>query len=126
MKGVLQIYKKELKSFFISPIAYIVIGVFLLILGLSFFNGYFLRNQLDMWQFFKGIILSDLTRGKVGVPMLLALAIPAYQDYTGPLWRFVAKNSRQPITRDCLYSMQPIAGIRARICWKPCRQCCIS
>ena len=36
MNGVLAIYRREMKSYFVSPIAYVVIGFFLLITGYSF------------------------------------------------------------------------------------------
>ena len=47
--------KKELRSFFDSPIAYIVITVFLLISGWFFFSSLFLINQASMRNLF-GII----------------------------------------------------------------------
>ena len=36
MKGILAIYRRELNSYFVSPIAYIVIGFFLLLTGYFF------------------------------------------------------------------------------------------
>ena len=44
MKNILAIYRRELSSNFVSPIAYVVIGVFLVIVGLVFYYGIF--NQL--------------------------------------------------------------------------------
>lgn len=44
--------KKELKSFFDSPIAYIVITIFLLITGWFFFNNLFLAGQASMRDLF--------------------------------------------------------------------------
>ncbi len=38
MKGILAIYRREMQSYFVSPIAYIVIGVFLIMCGLFFYN----------------------------------------------------------------------------------------
>jgi ABC-2 type transport system permease protein len=46
------IFKKEFKSYFVSPIAYIVISVFLLVTGWFFFTTFFLYNQADMRNFF--------------------------------------------------------------------------
>ena len=46
------IMKKELKDYFISPIAYIVITVFLLLTGWFFFSTFFLVNQANMRGFF--------------------------------------------------------------------------
>ncbi len=38
MRGILAIFRRELGSYFVSPIAYIVIGLFLLIAGYFFYN----------------------------------------------------------------------------------------
>ncbi len=38
MKGILAIYRRELSSYFVSPIAYIVIGLFLVVTGYFFSN----------------------------------------------------------------------------------------
>lgn len=38
MKGILAIFRREMSSYFVSPIAYIVIGFFLLIAGYFFSN----------------------------------------------------------------------------------------
>lgn len=46
------IFKKEFKSYFISPIAYIVISIFLLIIGWLFFSTFFLNAQASMTRFF--------------------------------------------------------------------------
>lgn len=41
MRNILAIYRREISSYFVSPIAYIVIGVFLAISGLLFYYGTF-------------------------------------------------------------------------------------
>jgi ABC-2 type transport system permease protein len=46
------ILKKELKDYFVSPIAYIVISIFLIITGWFFFSTFFLYDQADMRAFF--------------------------------------------------------------------------
>ncbi|MDA8405038.1 MAG: ABC transporter permease subunit [Desulfobacteraceae bacterium] len=46
------ILKKELKDYFISPIAYIVISIFLIITGWFFFSTFFLYDQANMRSFF--------------------------------------------------------------------------
>jgi ABC-2 type transport system permease protein len=46
------IMKKELRSYFISPIAYIVIALFLVLSGVMVFPAYFLNNQADLRGFF--------------------------------------------------------------------------
>ena len=55
MNSILTIYKKELKSFFNSPMAYIFLVVFALVSGYFFTNTFFLYNQSDMRSLF-GII----------------------------------------------------------------------
>lgn len=52
MRNVIHILAKELKDYFISPIAYIVISVFLLVTGWLFFTTFFLYNQADLRNFF--------------------------------------------------------------------------
>lgn len=52
MEKIKHIFKKEFKSYFISPIAYIVISIFLLILGWLFFSTFFLNRQASMTRFF--------------------------------------------------------------------------
>lgn len=48
----LHIFSKELRDYFVSPIAYIVISVFLLVTGWFFFSPFFLFNQASLRDFF--------------------------------------------------------------------------
>jgi len=52
MQKMKHIFKKEFKSYFISPIAYIVISVFLVIIGWLFFSTFFLNRQANLTKFF--------------------------------------------------------------------------
>lgn len=52
MRQVQHIFKKEFSAYFISPIAYIVISVFLIVTGWFFFSTFFLFNQADLRGFF--------------------------------------------------------------------------
>jgi len=52
MKNVKHIFKKEFKSYFVTPIAYIVISLFLFVEGWLFFSTFFLNKQASMTQFF--------------------------------------------------------------------------
>jgi len=52
MRQVLHILKKEFTSYFVSPIAYIVISIFLLVTGWFFFTTFFLFNQANLRNFF--------------------------------------------------------------------------
>ncbi len=53
MRNVVAIAQKELKSYFASPIAYIVIGVFALLFGYFYITilAYFVRQSMTMGQF---------------------------------------------------------------------------
>lgn len=65
MHQVTLIMGRELKDFFISPIAYIVIAVFLLVTGWLFFSTFFVFGQADMRNFFNLL------------PMTFAFVVPA-------------------------------------------------
>ena len=52
MQNIKHIFKKEFKSYFVSPIAYIVISVFLIIIGWLFFSTFFLDRQANLTRFF--------------------------------------------------------------------------
>jgi ABC-2 type transport system permease protein len=52
MNQVIHIFEKESKTYFVSPIAYIVISIFLLVTGWFFFMTFFLYNQADLRNFF--------------------------------------------------------------------------
>lgn len=63
--GMIHIFKKEFKNYFVSPIAYIVIGIFLLITGYLFFSTFFLNNQATLRGFFSYL------------PLMFCFIIPA-------------------------------------------------
>jgi len=52
------IFRREFKAYFISPIAYIVISIFLLIIGWMFFSTFFISGQANLGQFFALLPLS--------------------------------------------------------------------
>jgi ABC-2 type transport system permease protein len=52
MKQAVHIFKKEFRTYFVSPIAYIVISIFLLVTGWFFFTTFFLYNQTNLRNFF--------------------------------------------------------------------------
>jgi ABC-2 type transport system permease protein len=52
MDNIMTIFKKEFKTFFISPIAYIFIVVYLVVTNFLFFQSFFLINQADMRSYF--------------------------------------------------------------------------
>ena len=57
MKQTFNITKKELKEYFSSPVAYIVIGVFALIVGVYFSRNVFVDNQANLRKLFEFIPL---------------------------------------------------------------------
>jgi ABC-2 type transport system permease protein len=63
--SIFTIFKREFKSYFVSPIAYIIITIFLVITGWFFFSTFFLAGRADMRDFF-GLL-----------PLILAFTIPA-------------------------------------------------
>lgn len=65
MKQALHIFKKEFSGYFISPIAYIVIAIFLVVTGWFFFTTFFLYNQASLRNFFSLL------------PLILSFVIPA-------------------------------------------------
>jgi ABC-2 type transport system permease protein len=65
MKNTLIVIKKELKDYFISPIAYVVIATFLIVTSVWFVKDLFIQNRADMRTFF------------TFVPAILIIVIPA-------------------------------------------------
>jgi ABC-2 type transport system permease protein len=66
MAGFKAVFKRELKSYFTTPIAYVFLVVFLFFAGyLTFKNGFFEIRQADMTAFF------------VNMPLLFAFLVPA-------------------------------------------------
>ena len=52
MKNIITITKKEFMSYFNSPIAYVVVSIFLCLTNWFFFQDFFLRNQASMRAYF--------------------------------------------------------------------------
>ena len=52
LKTIYILFKKELMSYFNSPIAYIFIGVFLVVGNWLFFNSFFIINQASVRNYF--------------------------------------------------------------------------
>ena len=65
MRQIKNIFIKEFRTYFVSPIAYIVISVFLLVTGWFFFMTFFLFNQADLRNFF------------VLLPIIFSFVVPA-------------------------------------------------
>jgi ABC-2 type transport system permease protein len=65
MHQVPHILKKEFRTYFVSPIAYIVISIFLIVTGWFFFSTFFLFNQANLRNFFSLL------------PVVFAFVVPA-------------------------------------------------
>jgi ABC-2 type transport system permease protein len=65
MRQVVHIFRKEFSTYFVSPIAYIVITIFLLVTGWFFFATFFLFNQANLRTFYTLL------------PVVFAFVIPA-------------------------------------------------
>ena len=65
MGAARHIFKRDFKVYFLSPIAYIVISLFLILSGWFFFSTFFLFNQAEMRNFF-GLL-----------PVLFSFIVPA-------------------------------------------------
>ena len=65
MRQVIHIFEKEIRVYFVSPIAYIVISVFLLVVGWFFFSTFFLFGQANLRHFFSLL------------PIIFAFVVPA-------------------------------------------------
>jgi ABC-2 type transport system permease protein len=66
MSGFKAVFKRELKSYFTTPIAYVFLVVFLFFSGyMTFKNGFFEIRQADMTVFF------------INMPLLFAFLVPA-------------------------------------------------
>ena len=65
MRQVVHIFRKEFSAYFVSPIAYIVISIFLFVTGWFFFSTFFLFNQANLRTFYTLL------------PVVFAFVIPA-------------------------------------------------
>jgi ABC-2 type transport system permease protein len=65
MRQVPHVFKKEFRTYFVSPIAYIVISIFLIVIGWFFFSTFFLINQASLRNFFALL------------PIIFAFVVPA-------------------------------------------------
>ncbi len=65
MQQAIHIFRKEFRAYFVSPIAYIVIAIFLLVTGWFFFATFFLYNQATLRSFFSML------------PIIFAFVVPA-------------------------------------------------
>jgi ABC-2 type transport system permease protein len=65
MSALTAIWNKEFKDYFLTPIAYMVIAVFLVVVGWFFFSPFFIQNQATLRGFFQLL------------PVVFAFVVPA-------------------------------------------------
>jgi len=65
MQQAWTIFRREFATYFVSPVAYIVISIFLLVTGWFFFATFFLFNQADLRNFFSML------------PLIFSFVVPA-------------------------------------------------
>jgi ABC-2 type transport system permease protein len=65
MRAAVPIFRKEFNTYFVSPIAYIVIAIFLLVTGWFFFSTFFILEQASLRNFFSML------------PIIMAFVVPA-------------------------------------------------
>lgn len=65
MKNLCTLFRKEFGGYFVSPAAYIVISIFLVLSGWFFFSTFFLYNQAELRNFFSML------------PLIFAFVVPA-------------------------------------------------
>ena len=68
------VMRRELKSYFTSPIAYIVTGLFLILNGIIFYSTFFLLDRADLRQLFGNLPL--LLLFLLFFPMSILLVYP--------------------------------------------------
>lgn len=100
MGKIKTIFKKEFKSYFNSPIAYIYITTFLVLSNWLFFRGFFLENQANMRNFFQlmpwiflffvpAISMRAWAEEKKAGTMELLMTLPV-RDFEAVLGKFLA------------------------------------
>lgn len=58
MNGFMAVFKRELKGYFVTPVAYVFLVIFLFFAGyLTFKNGFYEMRQADLWVFFGNLPL---------------------------------------------------------------------
>ena len=81
MSNVLAIAQKELKSYFASPIAYIIIGFFALVFGWFFFVSltFFMQASLQMGMPGQGQV--NINNMAIGVIAVVIVGLGTYASY---------------------------------------------
>lgn len=54
MRGLFTVFRREVKAYFYSAMAYVVMGVFLVLSSVFFFQGFFIENRAELRDLFAG------------------------------------------------------------------------
>lgn len=78
MKGLIAVYRREIGSYFVSPIAYIVVGLFLLVCGWFFYRilGYFIAQSVTAQ-------MRSMQMGQMGAPPAMDVPGLVIQNFFG-------------------------------------------
>ncbi len=92
MNGFRAVFKRELKGYFATPVAYVFLVIFLFAAGyMTFQRGFFEMRQADMTIFFKNLpllfaFMAPAVAMRLWAGMVQACDTPVYQ-YTIQMWR---------------------------------------
>src|ERR1700743_3764125 len=102
MRQVAIIFKRELRSYFATPLAYVFILIFLVLCGVFTFQvgGFFERNQADLQAFFRWhpwlylVLIPALSmrlwaeeRNSGSIELLMTLPVALWQSGVGEILR---------------------------------------
>src|SRR6187549_2766908 len=87
MNPALVISRREIRTYFNSPVAYIVVSVFTIITGYLFFTQLLLEQQADMRGFFGSMPLLADERSSGTLEMLITMPV---RDWEVVLGKFLA------------------------------------
>lgn len=108
MKAVITIWKKETLDYFISPIAYLVIAIFLLITGWFFFSTFFVKNQANLRDFFN---LLPITFSFIIPALTMRLFAEEFSGGTDEILITMPLNTWEIITGKYLASLTLVAAM---------------
>jgi ABC-2 type transport system permease protein len=108
MSSILSIWHREFKDYFVTPIAYLVIAIFLLVTGWFFFSTFFLKDQANLRDFFQ---LLPLTFSFVIPALTMRLLSEEFQQGSYELLITMPVNVRDIILGKFLASCSVIVSL---------------
>ena len=112
MNKVLVVFRRELRSYFATPLAYVFIVIFLVLAGVFTFQvgGFLERNQADLQSFFRWHPWLYLVLIPANTQAARNLPTTACHSVMGK----VMSNSMLPLLRSSAQSRMEIAGISTK------------